>query len=29
MFSTTIKSGQTFNNLRYGTNVFFREIVLP
>ena len=26
MFSLTTKSGQNFNNLRYGTNVFFKEI---
>lgn len=26
MFSLTTKSGQSFNNLRYGTNVFFKEI---
>ena len=32
MFSVALdseKSGQNFNNLRYGTNVFFREIVFP
>lgn len=29
MFSLALKSGQNFNNLRYGTNVFFREIALP
>jgi hypothetical protein len=32
MFSVALdseKSGQNFNNLRYGTNVFFRKIAFP
>ena len=29
LFSVSLKSGQNFNNLRYGTNVFFREIAFP
>lgn len=29
MFSLTTQSGQSFNNLRYGTNVFMRKIEFP